>query len=194
MSEIDAQRMVHRVAAGRRVLAAIGAAVLVFLALILFTSYERVGPDPIRYGQDVGAYCGMIITDKRYGTEIVSNRGKVYKFDSLECLAGFLLEGEVAQKDIRDIWVTDFANPGTLISVEEAFFFQSPILRSPMAAGLTAFANRDDLEEAKARYGGFELGFDDVVNLVAKAGFRDHRQPSDRWEKVQFSSTQGAQQ
>jgi copper chaperone NosL len=168
--------------------------VLVLLALTLFTSCERAGPEPIRYGQDVGAYCGMIITDKRYGTEIVSNKGKVYKFDSLECLAGFLLEGEVAREDIRAIWVTDFANPGTLVLAKESFFLQSPTLRSPMAAGLTAFAGKDDLEKAKVRYGGFELTFDEVVALVAKADFRDPHHTAGGSERKRYASAQGVQQ
>ena len=47
-----------------------------FLGLMSFTSCSA-GPEPIRYGQDNCHHCKMTLTDKRFGAEIVTQKGKV---------------------------------------------------------------------------------------------------------------------
>jgi len=47
-------------------------------------------PDPIRYGKDACAHCKMTIMDKRFSAELITAKGKVFKFDAAECMAGFL--------------------------------------------------------------------------------------------------------
>lgn len=128
-------------------------------------------PVAIRYGEQVGDYCGMMITDPRYGSQIVTRTGKTYTFDSVECLVGFMLDGGVPAGDIHSVWVTDFAAPGTLIPAEEAYYLKSPSLRSPMAVNLTAFARKHDLEEAKVAFEGLELAYADLANVVRQSGF-----------------------
>lgn len=142
-----------------------------FLLLTLLSACVRPQPVQISYNEDVGAYCGMVISDARYGSEVVTNTGKVYKFDSVECMVAFVLEGEeVTAANLHSTWVTDFANPGTLINAREAFYLQSGTLRSPMAMNITAFGSKQDLENAKAEYEGLELTYADLPNVVRESG------------------------
>ncbi len=125
-------------------------------------------PEPIRYGEERGAYCMMNIADERFGAELVTTKGKVYKFDSIECLAGFLLEERVAAGEVHSLWVTDFAHPPTLIRAEEALFLHSSNVHSPMGMNLAAFATREDLAAVRAEVGGEVLTWDEVLVLVGR--------------------------
>lgn len=156
----------------------------------LLASCRPRGPVAIDYGADFGDYCTMMITDPRYGTELVTDTGKVYTFDSIECMVGFMIEGPVAADRVHSLWVSDFANPGTLIRAEEAYYLQSGSLRSPMAVNITAFARRQDLDAIRVDHDGLELVFADLASVVRASGFlgreaaeRLHEAPSHEGER-----------
>ncbi len=109
------------------------------LAFVLLAAGCTPAPQPIRYGHDSCAHCRMTVSDERYGAELVTRKGKAHVFDSIECMAAYLDEGRIAEAEIALRLVADFHAPGTLRSVDEAFFLHSPNLQSPMGAGLTAF-------------------------------------------------------
>ncbi|NND72283.1 MAG: hypothetical protein HKN43_11980 [Rhodothermales bacterium] len=125
---------------GRKTGAAIGTAV----ALLFVTSGCARGPEPIHYGEDQGANCRMTIVDERFGSEIVTTTGKVYKFDSIECLANYISSGSLSSDQIASVWVTDFNAPGTLIEAETATFVKTNAVHTPMGAGLVAYRVTSD--------------------------------------------------
>lgn len=96
---------------------------------------------PIAYdGTETCEYCRMVITDRRFGAEVMTVSGKAYKFDSIECLASYVTALD-DQRRVRALWVTDYAAPGTLIPAESARFVRiSDGPGSPMGLGLRAFA------------------------------------------------------
>ena len=101
------------------------------------------GPEPIVYGKDGCHSCKMIMMDNRFGTEIVTEKGKVYKFDDVNCMQRFLQSGTISEKDVAYLMVTDFGNPGSLIDVHSAVFVISPEIKSPMGSNIAAFATKD---------------------------------------------------
>ncbi len=133
--------------------------------LLMLTACEPK-PEPIRYGEDNGAYCLMTITDQRFGAELVTKKGKVYKFDSIECLVGFLLDGQVPEEEVHSLWVTDFAKPPTLIRAEDALYLHGENVRSPMGMNLAAFSDRAGLDAVREQMGGEVLGWEEVLELV----------------------------
>ena len=66
--------------------------ILAWLLGLIFISACTVEPQPIQYGRDNCAFCKMTIVDGRYGSELVSSKGKVFKFDAVECLINFDLQ------------------------------------------------------------------------------------------------------
>jgi copper chaperone NosL len=123
-------------------------------------------PRPIAYGRDTGDYCRMTIMDERWGAELVTRTGKVYVFDSIECLASFYLEEQVAHEDVHSMWVTDFYDPPTMLTVEDAFFLHSRDLPSPMGMNLTAFSSKIRRDAVTNSFFGELLDWDGVLDLV----------------------------
>lgn len=127
------------------------------------------GPEPIHYGEDACDHCRMTIADERYGAELVTGTGKIYKFDSIECLAGFLQEDGVAEDEVHSLWVTDFSSPTGLVPADEAFYLHSTNLRSPMGMNLTAFGGGITREAVRDSFGGEVLSWQDVRQKVRAA-------------------------
>lgn len=137
---------------------------LISLGLSVFSC--KPGPEPINYGEDDCALCRMTISDTRYGSELVTKKGKVYKFDAMECLASFVLDERVNKDDIHLQLVTDFNQPETFINAEDAFILQSKNVPSPMGMFLTAFANENEAKAKHDEAGGDLIKWNEVLQRV----------------------------
>jgi copper chaperone NosL len=137
---------------------------LIQISLILFVSFScSVGPEPIHYGEDDCVLCAMTIMDKRYGTEIVTNKGKVFKFDSVECLVEYLLDKKVDTEDVKYVLVTPFNQPEVLVDAGTSQVLHSKNLPSPMGKYLTVFKDKTDAMQFREEFGGALFCWDDLM-------------------------------
>lgn len=125
---------------------------ITLIICVIGTGACKIGPEPISYGSDVCQFCSMTIIDKQHGSELVTGKGKVFKFDSVECLLNYRneLDGEAGAMYLCN----HYTAPGELIFVEEASFLISEGIPSPMGAYLTAFESEEAAFKAKNEYGG----------------------------------------
>lgn len=111
-------------------------------------------PEPIRYGQDECAECKMIISDQRFGAQIVTRKGRVFKFDDVCCLKEFAAKGTVPAAEVKIELVSDFEKPNAFIPVTDAWFLKNDALKSPMRSDSAAFASEDARRKAQEQIGG----------------------------------------
>lgn len=137
------------------------------------------GPRPIAVGEDACEACHMVIADGRFATELVTSTGKVYTFDSVECLAAFYLEegrsdDARARRDAGSLWVTAFNGGPELVSIGEVFFLRSDNIQSPMGMSLAAFRSEGEggmtPGAAVNAFGGEVLTWDEVLAYVEASG------------------------
>jgi copper chaperone NosL len=133
-------------------------------AAVTLVACGRDEPRPIAYDEASCTYCHMGITDRRFGAELVTEKGKVHTFDSIECLASYYLKHRGAA---RSMWVTDFPRPGTLIRADSAHYVRGGEAQSPMGLGLVAYGESAAAARATAR-GGEAIGWGDVLALVER--------------------------
>lgn len=112
-------------------------------ALLIGTAACAGGVPKVALDLDVCHYCHMIISDDRHAAAAITSTGRTVRFDSVDCLAGWVLGQEQAP---RSVWVTDIAKPGALIAVAEARFVRDA--GSPMGRGWSAVAAQDAAEGA----------------------------------------------
>ena len=128
--------------------------------LIIFFLFSIVSiscgqePEPINFGSDDCAHCKMTIMDSKFGAELVTKKGKVYKFDAAECLINFLKKGKVREDEVKHFLVVDFNHPGNLINSLNSYYLISQNLQSPMGANLSCFENKNSAEAQKNEFGG----------------------------------------
>jgi len=128
-----------------------GHIVLLVMVFLLASGCSR-GPKPIIYGTDACQFCRMSIIDPKYATEIVTHKGKVYKFDSVECLLHF--GAEMGEEYISQFLGNTFDAPEELNDLTSATFLISESLPSPMGANLTAFRGSLAAQKAREEHGG----------------------------------------
>jgi copper chaperone NosL len=126
----------------------------------------------IHYGVETCAYCHMVVSDERHAAQLVTGKGRVEVFDSIECLASYVIAlGDDEQP--HALWVSDFEHPGTFIPAEGARYVHGGSVRSPMGLGLTAFSSGST---GIGVAGGEQLDWAGVIELVkADAGRRGER-------------------
>ena len=134
---------------------------------VLLVACAPAGPTPIAYGSVECAQCRMQVDDRRFGAELVSDKGKTYVFDSVECLAAYWHDHD--GPSARGAWVTDFTRPGTLVRVDSAAFFRVSGSVSPMGQGYVAVAAGTRLPATLTVTAG-PLRWSDVVTETGRVG------------------------
>lgn len=136
-------------------------------ALVLSAMACDAGPRALVVGQDSCRFCRMAIDDVRFGALVVTSRGKVETFDSIECLASYVRALPRGERP-RGVWVANFDAPTEWIVADSARFLQHSNVRSPMGRELAAFAPRVPVDSLVSLHGGTALQWSDVTALVAQ--------------------------
>lgn len=130
------------------------ATALASILFVLFISSCNTGPEAIIPGKDHCDFCKMTVSDNHFGAEIITKKGKSFKFDDAHCILSFLQNNGVDHKDVKEIYFTDFSGTHSLIKADQAFFLKSEALKSPMAGNIAAFASKDSLNKINTEYKG----------------------------------------
>lgn len=101
--------------------------------------------------------------DQKFGTEIITKKGKVFRFDSDECMRDYYKADKAGQAGYAQIFVTDYDKPGTLIDAKTAFFLHGPKVKSPMGGNLAAFSSKLNAEKLKGTLGGEILSWEQML-------------------------------
>ena len=141
---------------------------LIFLIFVVAIVGCDIKPDPIKYGTDMCSFCSMTIVDSQHASQVVTEKGKNFKFDAIECMINFLKSED--ENSMEFILVADYANPGVFINAKESFFLIDPEISSPMGANLSAFSSLNSLENV-VRPGSDvkKLGWISVKSVVEKS-------------------------
>lgn len=107
------------------------------IATILILMSCKVEPEPIHYGEELCAYCKMTIVDARFASELVTNTGKVYKFDAIECMIDFMSN---AQQRF-DLQLISTFDKRILQAASDSYYLRSDNLPSPMGMHISGFSN-----------------------------------------------------
>lgn len=134
----------------------------IFLVSLLMLSC-KAEPRPISYGNDNCHHCKMKLMDPVYGAEVVTQKGKVFIFDDVNCLMSFLESNEVSQEDIKHVLVADYDKPESLTDAKIAFYLKSDKFKTPMASNIIAFSDFETLESYKSQHGGVYLAWGELV-------------------------------
>ena len=112
----------------------------------------QIGPNPIEYGVDGCHFCKMTIVDKLHAAEVVTKKGKIYKFDATECMVNF--EKEFDPSEIALYLSNNYSEAEVLIDATKATFLISENIPSPMGAYLSAFENEEAAKQVQQNKGG----------------------------------------
>lgn len=139
-------------------------ALLLFgLGSFLVLACTSQDPDPIQVGHDTCDHCRMVISDPKFGGEIIYKTGKVLKFDALTCIAAHQKDNK---EKIKRIYTHDFSQPGKFVEVSQAFFLQSAKIRGPMGVNILGTNSEANVVELNKKMPGKVLKWEEALPLL----------------------------
>ena len=124
-------------------------AVVAILSFFLVSCNNKLA-QPIKLNSDKCDFCEMSISDGRFGAEVITEKGRAYKFDDIKCLNGYINENKNTKYSV--FYVNDYLQNNTLIDAEKAFYIQSEELRSPMGGNFAAFKLENEANTIAQKY------------------------------------------
>jgi copper chaperone NosL len=120
--------------------------ILCILILVSAPSCKK-GPEPILFGVQECAYCRMTITDKAFAAQVVTQTGRTYSFDAIECMLFYSQKSVEDETLIEEYFVADWNPPHNMLDAEQAYYVISEARVSPMGGNLSAYSTRSIAEQ-----------------------------------------------
>jgi copper chaperone NosL len=139
-----------------------GVHVPLFVILLIVSSCSSE-PEPLKYGKDACYHCKMTLMDNKFGAEVVSKKGKIYKFDDANCLARFINSETLPADEMAHCLIIDFSRPGKMIDAKTALYVKSDEIKSPMGSHTAAFPDKASAESLDQSWQGEFLSWDSLV-------------------------------
>ena len=119
--------------------------VLLFSSLFMIACVSNE-PKPIKLNVDTCEFCKMTISNGKFGAELLTKKGRYYKFDDLSCM---LL----------------YAKDNTLIPAEQSFYLRGGAINSPMRGNFAAFASDKDQDNFQKQFNAKTLTWEQVFTM-----------------------------
>lgn len=118
---------------------------LLFSISLFITSCGEKEAEPILLNKDACDHCKMAISDGRFVAEIVTKKGRVYKFDDINCMNAYIATQDKAT--IARYYIGDFTKENELTDATAAWYVRHETLRSPMGGNTAAFASEETAQK-----------------------------------------------
>lgn len=125
--------------------------VLPILFAVVLSGCETSGPEAVKLNTDKCDNCGMTISDPKFAAEIVTKKGRIYKFDDISCLLNYKRDNK-DKMDNSKFYISDFLGDDHFISTESALFIEGESINSPMGGNIAAFSNKDSAAAYTSKY------------------------------------------
>ena len=110
----------------------------------------------------------MSIVDQRFGGEIVTKKGKVFKFDAAECMVNYLGEHEADESNMSMILTNTYDQPGKLADATSCHYLISRNMPSPMGMFLNPFEDKAQLNKFQQENEGSTFSWQELRAEFAK--------------------------
>ena len=141
-----------------------------FGALFLILAFFSCKPEgkPIDYGHDKCDFCMMSIVDQRFGCEIVTKKGKVFKFDAVECMVNYMKERVEDEGKLALLLTNTYDKPGKFTPAPQAHYLISKNMPSPMGAYINPFAELVEAQKMQQQNSGEIFSWDELRKKFAE--------------------------
>jgi len=130
------------------------------LIFLILTSCD-IKPQPINYGEDACHFCKMTIVDKQHAAQIVTNKGKAFKFDAVECMLNHLKD--IDTSEVALYLVTDYLAPGVLLDATTSQYIISENIPSPMGEFLSSVDSEEAVLQLQKDKEGSIYSWDEIL-------------------------------
>ena len=117
---------------------------------------------PIAYGEDKCEFCRMSIVDNQFGCEVVTQKGKAFKFDAVECMVNYLEQRVEDETKIKLLLTNTYDSPGSMIDAKNCSYLISKNMPSPMGMYLNPFSESSEAIKYQKENSGTIYNWDEL--------------------------------
>jgi copper chaperone NosL len=136
-------------------------AFLLFASLVLISCVSGE-PKPLQLNADVCDYCKMTIASGQFGAELITQKGRYYKFDDIACMIHFAKSNKVVP--YKAFFVGDYLMDSALIPVEKCYFLKGGTINSPMNGNAIAFTSKNEAERYQSKFNAAILSWKELYS------------------------------
>lgn len=114
----------------------LNAVIIILFALTAFSCNSKE-PKPIKLNYDTCDFCKMTISNAKYASELITKKGRCYKFDDVSCMIKYLKDNSDLAN--AELFVTNYSNENQFIPVTKGFYLLGGTVRGPMGGKVVAF-------------------------------------------------------
>ena len=115
-------------------------------SIIVLAACAETGPQEIAVGKDQCDNCKMTISEPKYATQLITEKGRLYKFDDISCLKDYETSNTESTTNAKT-YVADFPS-GKFIESSTATFIKGGDIKSPMGGNTQAYQDKAAAEKA----------------------------------------------
>ncbi|GAB3428754.1 nitrous oxide reductase accessory protein NosL [Niabella aquatica] len=140
--------------------------VMAIAVLGIFSSCNTDEPVAIDYNKDTCASCKMSISESRFAAELITKKGRVYKFDDISCMLDYI---NANSPDIKKYYIGDYMKGGQWLDALTVFYVRHQEVRSPMGGNTAAFKSKNEAAAYAVKYNTNILVWQDLLKTTAAA-------------------------
>lgn len=110
------------------------AAILIAILALSCGSNEA---KPIVLNTDSCDFCKMTISNGKFGAEVITEKGRYYKFDDVACMVQYVKAN--TSVTYSSFFINDYLQDNTLIPAQTGFYLKGGTIASPMRGNVAAF-------------------------------------------------------
>lgn len=118
-------------------------------------------PKPIKLNVDACDHCKMTISNEKFASECITQKGKVYKFDDVKCMVNFIQKN--SNTKFEQIYISDFLTSSHFLLANNAIIIKADGLKSPMGGNYAAFATQEAAEKYIKELNAIVIPWDNLI-------------------------------
>lgn len=124
---------------------------IVAASVLAIMSCQKSGPKDFAVGKDQCDNCRMTITEQKYATQLITAKGRAYKFDDIMCMNMYESSNPDKAANAKT-YVVDFPS-GSFLDKAKATFIKGGSIKSPMGGNTQAYRDKAAAQKAAATLG-----------------------------------------
>lgn len=120
-------------------------------SVLAILSCQKSGPKDFVLGKDQCDNCRMTITEQKYAAQLLTEKGRAYKFDDISCMTMYENSNPDKANNAKT-YVIDFPS-GKFLEKSKATLIKGGNIKSPMGGNTQAYQNRAAAQKAAAALG-----------------------------------------
>ncbi|HSD14919.1 MAG TPA: nitrous oxide reductase accessory protein NosL [Flavobacterium sp.] len=136
--------------------------IFILFTLFVLSSCSSNEPKPLKLNSDSCDNCKMTISNGKFGAELITEKGRIYKFDDIHCMVKFAKSEATVPAKL--FYINDYTQDNTLIPAEKAFYLKGGTISSPMRGNTAAFSTQKEAEQYKTKLNATSSTWDEIYN------------------------------